>query len=40
MPTHYNKQFNQNIINLYKQGESAVQLAREYGIGYSKSYKQ
>ncbi|MCT3574221.1 helix-turn-helix domain-containing protein, partial [Levilactobacillus brevis] len=27
--------FKQNIINLYKQGESAAQLAREYGIGYS-----
>ncbi|WP_439424632.1 transposase (plasmid) [Oenococcus alcoholitolerans] len=35
MPTHYDKEFKQNIINLYKQGESAAQLAREYGIGYS-----
>ena len=29
----------QNIINLYKQGESAAQLAREYGIGYSTVHK-
>ncbi|MGA3417034.1 helix-turn-helix domain-containing protein [Lactiplantibacillus plantarum] len=28
-----------NIINLYKQGESAAQLAREYGIGYSTVHK-
>ncbi|WP_238374656.1 helix-turn-helix domain-containing protein [Leuconostoc mesenteroides] len=35
MPTRYDKEFKQNIINLYKQGESAAQLAREYGIGYS-----
>ena len=35
MPTHYDKEFKQNIINLYKQGKSAAQLAREYGIGYS-----
>ncbi|WP_410110726.1 helix-turn-helix domain-containing protein [Lacticaseibacillus paracasei] len=26
------------MINLYKQGESAAQLAREYGIGYSTVY--
>jgi Transposase. len=26
-------------INLYKQGESAAQLAREYGIGYSTVHK-
>ncbi|GAW64136.1 hypothetical protein FC65_GL000323 [Ligilactobacillus acidipiscis DSM 15836] len=39
MPTHYDKEFKQNIINLYKQGESAVQLAREYGIGYSTVHK-
>ncbi|MDP4466850.1 transposase [Lacticaseibacillus paracasei] len=32
MPTRYDKEFKQNIINLYKQGESAAQLAREYGI--------
>ncbi len=40
MPTRYDKEFKQNIINLYKQGESAAQLAREYGIGYvlSKAY--
>ncbi|WP_414146540.1 helix-turn-helix domain-containing protein, partial [Limosilactobacillus fermentum] len=25
--------------NLYKQGESAAQLAREYGIGYSTVHK-
>ncbi|WP_236944008.1 transposase [Lactiplantibacillus paraplantarum] len=35
MPTRYDKEFKQNIINLYKQGESAAQLAREYGLGYS-----
>ncbi|MBU7446546.1 transposase, partial [Lactiplantibacillus plantarum] len=35
MPTRYDKEFKQNIINLYKQGKSAAQLAREYGIGYS-----
>ena len=29
----------ENIINLYKQGESAAQLAREYGIGYSTVHK-
>ena len=28
-----------NIINLYKQGESAAQLAREYGLGYSTVHK-
>ncbi len=39
MPTRYNKEFKQNIINLYKQGESAAQLAREYGIGYSTVHK-
>ena len=39
MPTHYDKEFKQNIINLYKQGESAAQLAREYGIGYSTVHK-
>ncbi|XZO07771.1 transposase [Weissella paramesenteroides] len=33
------KEFKQNIINLYKQGESAAQLAREYGIGYSTVHK-
>ncbi|TLQ21268.1 helix-turn-helix domain-containing protein, partial [Lactiplantibacillus plantarum] len=38
-PTHYDKEFKQNIINLYKQGESAAQLAREYGIGYSTVHK-
>ncbi len=27
MPTRYDKEFKQNIINLYKQGESAAQLA-------------
>ncbi|WP_416274334.1 helix-turn-helix domain-containing protein [Lactiplantibacillus plantarum] len=27
------------MINLYKQGESADQLAREYGIGYSTVHK-
>ena len=32
-------EFKQNIINLYKQGESAAQLAREYGIGYSTVHK-
>ncbi|EPC46195.1 transposase, partial [Lacticaseibacillus paracasei subsp. paracasei Lpp7] len=26
MPTRYNKEFKQNIINLYKQGESAAQI--------------
>ncbi|WP_165191795.1 hypothetical protein [Lacticaseibacillus paracasei] len=26
MPTRYDKEFKQNIINLYKQGESAAQL--------------
>ena len=35
MPTRYDKEFKQNIINLYNQGKSAAQLAREYGIGYS-----
>ncbi|WP_416339441.1 transposase [Pediococcus pentosaceus] len=35
LPTRYDKEFKHNIINLYKQGESAAQLAREYGIGYS-----
>ncbi|OJF73151.1 transposase, partial [Lacticaseibacillus casei] len=35
----YDKEFKQNIINLYKQGESAAQLAREYGIGYSTVHK-
>ncbi|MDD1388536.1 hypothetical protein [Pediococcus pentosaceus] len=25
MPTRYDKEFKQNIINLYKQGESAAQ---------------
>lgn len=39
MPTHYDKVFKQNIINLYKHGESAAQLAREYGIGYSTVHK-
>ena len=39
MPTHYDKEFKQNIINLYKQGESAAQLAREYGIDYSTVHK-
>lgn len=39
MPTRYDKEFKQNIINLYKQGESAAQLAREYGIGYSTVHK-
>ena len=39
MPTRYDKEFKQNIINLYKQGESAVQLAREYGIGYLTVHK-
>ena len=39
MPTHYDKEFKQNIINLYKQGESAAQLTREYGIGYSTVHK-
>ena len=39
MPTRYDKEFKQNIINLYKQGESAAQLAREYGIGYSIVHK-
>ena len=39
MPTHYDKEFKQNIINLYKQGKSAAQLAREYGIGYSTVHK-
>ncbi|NRD14302.1 IS3 family transposase, partial [Pediococcus acidilactici] len=29
MPTRYDKEFKQNIIKLYKQGESAAQLARE-----------
>ncbi|MDT7037129.1 transposase [Lactiplantibacillus pentosus] len=38
MPTRYDKEFKQNIINLYKQGESAAQLAREYGIGYSQPF--
>ncbi|KAF0356936.1 IS3 family transposase, partial [Pediococcus acidilactici] len=28
MPTRYDKEFKQNIINLYKQGESVAQLAR------------
>ncbi|WP_204022127.1 transposase [Limosilactobacillus fermentum] len=35
----YDKEFKQNIINLYNQGESAAQLAREYGIGYSTVHK-
>ena len=39
MPTRYDKEFKQNIINLYRQGESAAQLAREYGIGYSTVHK-
>ena len=39
MPTRYDKEFKQNIINLYKQGESAAQLVREYGIGYSTVHK-
>ncbi|MFT9005899.1 MAG: transposase [Liquorilactobacillus hordei] len=39
MPTRYDKEFKQNIIDLYKQGESAAQLAREYGIGYSTVHK-
>lgn len=39
MQTRYDKEFKQNIINLYKQGESAAQLAREYGIGYSTVHK-
>ena len=39
MPTRYDKEFKQNIINLYKQGESAAQLAWEYGIGYSTVHK-
>ena len=39
MPTRYDKEFKPNIINLYKQGESAAQLAREYGIGYSTVHK-
>ncbi|WP_431835063.1 transposase [Lactiplantibacillus plantarum] len=39
IPTRYDKEFKQNIINLYKQGESAAQLAREYGIGYSTVHK-
>ncbi|WP_375378296.1 transposase, partial [Pediococcus pentosaceus] len=39
LPTRYDKEFKQNIINLYKQGESAAQLAREYGIGYSTVHK-
>jgi transposase len=39
MPTRYDKEFKQSIINLYKQGESAAQLAREYGIGYSTVHK-
>ncbi|ARW18611.1 hypothetical protein S100892_00005 (plasmid) [Pediococcus pentosaceus] len=39
MPTRYDKEFKQNIINLYKQGESAAQLPREYGIGYSTVHK-
>ena len=39
MPTRYDKEFKQNIINLYKQGESAAQLAREYGIGYLTVHK-
>ena len=39
MPTHYDKEFKQNIINLYKQGESAAQLSREYGICYSTVHK-
>lgn len=34
MPTCYDKEFKQNIINLSKQGKSATQLARGYGIGY------
>ncbi|KAF0505700.1 transposase [Pediococcus pentosaceus] len=39
VPTRYDKEFKQNIIKLYKQGESAAQLAREYGIGYSTVHK-
>ncbi|WP_407125060.1 IS3 family transposase [Weissella paramesenteroides] len=39
MPTHYDKEFKQNIIHLYKHGEAAAQLAREYGIGYSTVHK-
>ncbi|MGA3436473.1 transposase [Lactiplantibacillus plantarum] len=39
MATRYDKEFKQNIITLYKQGESAAQLAREYGIGYSTVHK-
>ncbi|HGF7717788.1 transposase [Enterococcus faecium] len=37
--TRYDKELKQNIINLYKQGESVAQLAREYGIGYSTVHK-
>ena len=33
MPTRYDKEFKHNIINLYKQGETAAKLAREYCIG-------
>ncbi|WP_087841868.1 transposase [Lactiplantibacillus plantarum] len=39
MPTRYDKEFKQNIIILYKQGESVAQLAREYGIGYLTVHK-
>ena len=39
MTTRYDKEFKQNIISLYKQGESAAQLAREYGISYSTVHK-
>ncbi|WP_436649327.1 transposase [Lactiplantibacillus plantarum] len=35
MPTHYAKDCTHTSINLYQQGESAAQLARVYGIGYS-----
>ncbi|WP_367115195.1 transposase [Lactiplantibacillus pentosus] len=37
--TRYDKELKQNIINLYKQGESVAQLAREYGIGYLTVHK-
>lgn len=30
MPTRYNKEFKQNIINLYKQGESAYIQTNHY----------
>jgi transposase len=35
----FRQRIQKNIINLYKQGESAAQLAREYGIGYSTVHK-